>query len=83
MMYRAKVTEYYPAIKLLLGDFQVNYVKDVKDVYAEVEFEFLAQSLEHINSMTHEQIVATLLFADFVREAVIKKATEGKTPLRG
>lgn len=82
MMYRAKVTEYYPAIKLLLGDFQVNYVKDMKDVYAEVEFEVLADCLERINSMTNEQIVASLLFADFVREAATKKATEGKKLLR-
>lgn len=66
MMYRAKVTNYFPAIKSVLVDLNPSYVHDRTDVYVEVHDLELACYLDKINSMTPEQITAVLGFVSYM-----------------
>lgn len=68
MMYRAKVTEIYPAIKSLLVDFYPSYVFDRRDVYAEVSSDVLADTLERVNSMSPVDVVTTFRLCTIMRD---------------
>lgn len=68
MMYRAKVTEIYPAIKSLLVDCYPSYVFDRHDVYAEVFSDELADVLERVNSMSPVDVVTTFKLCTFMRD---------------
>lgn len=63
MIYRAKVTAMFDAIRPMLVDFNPSYVRDAHDVYVEVPSADLADAIEFINSMPDACISKVLLFA--------------------